>query len=84
MTSCSHENLISSPDICTFIAQNCKESFSYFDFLNFYYCDLDRSIPLITLISLLFVFLVFNILNAISDTYLAPALETVSKKLKLY
>jgi len=32
---------------------------------------------------MLFGFLVFNVLGAISDTYLAPALETVSKKLKL-
>jgi len=82
-TDCSHENIVSSPDVCSFIAQHCQERFSYFNFLNFYYCDLDQSLPLIILISLIFAFLVFNILGAISDTYLAPALETVSKKLKL-
>jgi len=83
MNDCSHENIVSSPNVCAFIAENCQERFSYFNFLNFYYCDLDQSLPLMILISLVFIFLVFNILGAISDTYLAPALETVSKKLKL-
>ena len=83
MPECSHQNIIIAENACTFVKDNCGGLTSYFDFIHFYYCDLDQSIPLIVLVSLIFGFLIFNFLGAIADSYLAPSLEVVSKKLKL-
>ena len=83
MSICTYENITAAADSCVFVTANCDKQFSFFDFLKFYHCTLDQSIPLIVLMSIVFGILVFNFLGAISDSYLAPSLEVVSKKLKL-
>jgi len=44
---------------------------------------LDQSLTLIILFSILFGILIFNFIGAIADSYLAPSIQIVSKKLKL-
>jgi len=80
---CTYEDIFSSLDRCQFVTEHCQHFSSYFNFIHFYYCELNESIPLIVLFAILFSFFVFNIFGAVSDSYLAPALEIITKRLKL-
>jgi len=68
---------------CAYVQENCQEQWDYVPFVNFYYCNINENVPLIVIIALLVVAFVFNFLGTTADRYLAPALETITEKLRL-
>ena len=80
---CSKELINQATDVCGYVQQYCSEQYKFLDFFDFYYCTLDQSVPLLVLLTILFVMFVFNMLGTTADRYLAPSLEVLSEKLKM-
>jgi len=83
MSSCTNQLILNSNNACQYVKDHCGSHFSDYNFLELYYCDLNQSLALIILFSILFGILIFNFIGAIADSYLAPSIQIVSKKLKL-
>ncbi len=83
MSNCTNQLILDSPNACQYIQENCEGHFSVYNFLELYYCNLNHSLGLIILFSIFFGILIFNFIGAIADSYLAPSIQIVSKKLKL-
>ncbi len=80
---CSKELIDQATDVCGYVSQYCGDQYKFLDFFDFYYCTLDQSVPLLVLVTILFVLFVFNLLGTTADRYLSPSLEVLSEKLKM-
>lgn len=80
---CTKEIIESVADACTYVKDVCGDQHKFLNFTEFYYCSLDQNVPLIILISILFILFIFNILGSTADRYLSPALEAASDRMKL-
>jgi sodium/potassium/calcium exchanger 6 len=83
MAECSYDSIITSDDSCRFVLNNCGGLSTYLNFTKFYYCDLNRNVPIIVTIAIIFGILIFHCLSTITDHYLTSSIEVVAKKLKL-
>jgi len=81
--SCTQEAIASSHNPCEYVQLHCENHTKYLNFIDFYYCTLGQDIPITILLSVIFVFVIFNLLKTTADRYLAPSLEAISDKLKM-
>ena len=80
---CTKEAIKASLDSCQYVQMACENQYDYLNFLSFYYCDINQNVPLIVVLSILFVLFTFNLLGTTADRFLAPSLETIAQKFKL-
>ena len=83
LIECSKIAIEAAPDVCAYATLACFEKTGYFNFTTFYYCQINQNIPIMILLSLFFIFIVFNFIAKVADSYLAPSLQVLSEKLKL-
>jgi len=83
MSECTLALIEASADRCAYVQAHCGDQWDYVPFINFYYCNINESMPIAVIVSLLVVAFVFNFLGTTADRFLAPALETITEKLKL-
>jgi sodium/potassium/calcium exchanger 6 len=85
-TNCSTANLdavaAAGGDLCAFVREQCTEV-HHIPFSTLYYCELDQNLLIMVIIVVGFMLLAFNIIETTVDTYLAPGLECIKKKLNL-
>lgn len=85
-TGCSTANLdavaAAGGDLCAFVREQCTEV-HHIPFSTLYYCELNQNLFIMIIIVVAFMLLAFNIIETTVDTYLAPGLECIKKRLNL-
>jgi len=80
ITECNAESVQSCFDAQSDV---CGRQTDYIDFVQLYYCGLGQNFITTAIMSVAFIAFIFNFISTTADTYLAPSLESLSKKLKL-
>ena len=80
---CRKDLIQSAVDSCQFVKDHCGYQHEYLDFLGFYYCTTNQNLLAITLVSILFTIIIFNLIGTTADRYIGPSLETIAHKLKM-
>lgn len=80
---CTNAFIDAADDACQFVRDHCDYQWEYLDFFGLYYCNLKENVPIIVLISVLFLIVIFNLIGTTADRYIGPSLEIIAHKLNM-
>ena len=81
MVDCTYELIKNAKDKCLFV-QSCEYESNY-NFMSLYYCNFGENLFAWIPLWILLVLLCFYVLATTADWFVSPALEYISRKLKL-
>ena len=82
--NCTLQNInsfITIKERCIFVSNNC--SYEYINFYSFYYCYMKGSIITTSIISIIFLIILFFILSSTSDIFLSTAITKIVETFKI-